>query len=57
MIALKKWDKFEKIERLNIVINGITVVINKVDLNSKNIDESYILNGMKYEMLDNKEDM
>lgn len=57
VMALKKWNKFEKIERLNIVINGITVVINKVDLNSKNIDESYILNGMKYEMLDNKEDM
>lgn len=57
IVALKEWDKFESVERLNIVIDEKTVTVNKDDLNNKEINKEYILNGMKYEILDSKEGM
>ena len=53
---LKKWDKFDKVERLDLVINEVTVTFSKNDLENKVIDKEYVLNGMKYEMLHSKED-
>lgn len=53
--VIKKWEKFEKIVRVNIELNGNLVSINKSDLTKKNITKEYILNGTEYEMLDSKE--
>lgn len=52
---LKGWDKFEKISRITIEFAGSAMTINKSDLTKKDITKEYILNGTKYEMLDNKE--
>lgn len=53
--VLKNWSKFAKIEKINILIDDKNVSISKGDLNSKNIDEEYLLNGTKQEILDSKE--
>ena len=54
--ALKTWDKFDKIDRVDISVGGINVSISKKDLNEKEITKDFILNGMKQEILDSKED-
>lgn len=53
--ALKTWEDFEKISRINIEINGKAMTITKSDLSKKDMTKEYILNGIKYEMLDSKE--
>jgi len=52
---IKEWDKYELVSRINVVVDNVNVSITKKDLEEKNITEEYILNGMKYEMLDSKE--
>lgn len=53
--ALKTWEDFEKISRINIEIAGKAMTITKSDLSKKDMTKEYILNGIKYEMLDSKE--
>lgn len=53
---IKEWNKYESIDRLNIVIDGVNVSISKKELNDKNINREFILNGTKYEILSSKED-
>ena len=49
------WDKFDIIDRIDVLIDNVNVTINKKDLNSRDITESYILDGTKQEILDSKE--
>ena len=53
--ALKSWDKFDIVDRIDVLIDNVNVTINKKDLREKKITESYILNGAKQELLDSKE--
>ena len=55
--VIKKWDRFDEIDRIDISIDNNNVSISKKDLSEKTITEAYILNGMKQELLDNKEGM
>lgn len=53
--VLRKWSKFDKLDRINIEVEGYAVIIDKDDLNNKEITKEYILKGTEYEMLDSKE--
>lgn len=53
--VIKEWDKFSKIDRIDISIDNSHVYISKKDLTEKEITETYLLNGMKQELLSNKE--
>lgn len=53
--VLKKWSKFDKLDRINIDVEGYAVTIDKDDLNNKEITKEYIQKGTEYEMLDSKE--
>lgn len=53
--VLKKWSKFDKLDRINIDVDGKAVIIDKDDLNNKDITKEYILKGTEYEILDSKE--
>lgn len=52
---IKRWNKYNLVERIDVAIDGISVSITKKDLQDKNITEEYLLNGMDIEMLDSKE--
>lgn len=54
---IKKWERYNIVDRIDIAIENANVSISKKDLEEKNITAEYILNGMKYEMLDSKEDL
>ena len=54
--TITKWNKYDIVDRIDIAIEGKTVSILKKDLGKKEITKEYILNGMKQEILDSKED-
>lgn len=55
MSAIKTWDKFDIIDRIDVQIDSVNVLIYKKDLDEKDITRDYILNGMQQEMLDSRE--
>lgn len=54
--TITEWNKYDIIDRIDIVVEGKDVSIAKKNLEEKNITKEYILNGMKQEILDSKED-
>jgi len=53
--VIYNWNKFDLIDRIDIIVDGINVSVGKNQIKEKNITKDYILNGMKYEVLDSKE--
>ncbi|MDD2495739.1 MAG: hypothetical protein PHE29_11180 [Tissierellia bacterium] len=52
---IKKWNKNDKVERIDILIGDKGVSINKRELEEKVIDVDYIKKGIEQEFLDGKE--